>query len=104
IGELRTGLVRMTIDLSHPDHFTRRHIGPDDNDVAAMLAVVRASSLDQLIDETVPRKIRMERALALGGGEREFDLLEHARTLAAKNQIFTSFIGCGYSDCITPPV
>jgi glycine dehydrogenase len=94
----------MSIDLSHPDHFVHRHIGPDEHSVEAMLKTVKASSLDQLIDQTVPRKIRMERALAIGQGISEFDLLEKARQIASMNKIFKCFIGCGYSDCITPPV
>jgi glycine cleavage system P protein (glycine dehydrogenase) len=97
----------MAADLSHPDTFSKRHIGPDAGDVEAMLKTVRAPSLDRLIEETVPRSIRLERPLEIAApsnGESEFDLLEHARAIAAKNQIFKSFIGCGYSDCITPPV
>jgi len=90
--------------LQPGDTFVHRHIGPDEADVAEMLRVVRAASLDELIDQTVPSSIRLRRPLALPAAKTEHELLEAAHEIAAKNEIWRSFIGMGYSDCVTPPV
>jgi glycine dehydrogenase len=90
--------------LAPSDVFAPRHIGPSDAEVADMLAALGLGSLDQLIDETVPETIRRREALALPAAECEHDLLVRLRAMAAGNQVFRSFIGMGYHDCITPPV
>jgi glycine dehydrogenase len=94
----------MPVQLKHPDRFVDRHIGPNAEEIALMLREVKAASLDVLIDETIPESIRLRRPLDLPQGKTEHALLELARDLGAKNQMFRSFIGMGYSDCITPPV
>ena len=86
------------------DAFVRRHIGPTAADVAAMLAAVGADSLDDLMAESLPPAIRMQGPLALGEGISEYELMGRLRELAGQNRIHRSFIGMGYSDCITPPV
>ena len=86
------------------DTFVRRHIGPTAADVAAMLAAVGADSLDDLMAESLPAAIRMQGPLALGEGISEYELMGRLRELASQNRIHRSFIGMGYSDCITPPV
>ena len=86
------------------DEFVRRHIGPTAADLAAMLAAVGADSLDSLMDETLPAAIRAQHPLALGEGISEYELLGRLRALAGQNRLVRSFIGLGYSDCITPPV
>ena len=86
------------------DVFVRRHIGPTAADVAAMLAAVGADSLDDLMAEALPAAIRMQDPLALGEGISEYELMGQLRELASQNRIHRSFIGMGYSDCITPPV
>src|SRR5262245_35080762 len=90
--------------LAHPDRFVNRHIGPNEQDTARMLRELGCESLDTLIKETVPATIRLGRALDLPPAKSEADLLELARTIGAKNHVLRSFIGMGYSDCITPPV
>jgi glycine dehydrogenase len=94
----------MPVSLEHPDRFPSRHIGPDEHDVAEMLRVVGAKTLDELIDQTIPASIRLRRELNLPAALSEHELLELARGLAEKNEVWRSFIGMGYSDCITPPV
>ncbi|NUQ74343.1 MAG: aminomethyl-transferring glycine dehydrogenase [Polyangiaceae bacterium] len=94
----------MALDLKHPDVFVRRHIGPSPADVERMLRELGVSSLDALMAETVPESIRLGRALDIGPGKSESDLLALARALGQKNQVFRSYIGMGYSGCITPPV
>ena len=84
--------------------FPDRHIGPRPADIAKMLAEIGADSLDALIAETVPKGIRTDRALALGSALSETASLAELSKLAARNQVFTSMIGLGYYDTITPPV
>jgi glycine dehydrogenase len=86
------------------ESFVPRHVGPDENDVAEMIKTLGFSSLDALIDATVPQKIRFREGLSLPKGMTELEVLTYVRALAAKNQVFRSFIGMGYSDCVTPPV
>ncbi len=93
----------MAIRLDHTDRFAGRHIGPSDTEVAQMLAEVGVDSLDALIDRTIPDDIRVEKPLDLPGPVTEFELLEYAERVAAKNDVFRSYIGMGYHDTITPP-
>jgi glycine dehydrogenase len=86
------------------ESFVPRHVGPDEKDVAEMVKTLGFSSLDALIDATVPQKIRLTEGLSLPKGMTELEVLTYFRALAAKNQVFRSFIGMGYSDCVTPPV
>jgi glycine dehydrogenase len=88
----------------HPDRFVHRHIGPDASDVAKMIEVLGLPSLDALIDRTVPGSIRLQRPLDLPPGRSEHGLLQELAAIAAKNQVFRSYIGMGYSDCVTPAV
>ena len=69
-----------------------------------MLRTLGFQSLDALIDATIPAKIRFRGRLDLPKGMTEAEVLAHFRAIAAKNQVFRSFIGMGYSDCVTPPV
>jgi glycine dehydrogenase len=84
--------------------FVSRHIGPSPADVAAMLRVVGAQSLDQLMGETVPAAIRQASPLNTGTGLSEVEALAELRRIAAKNTVFTSLIGQGYSGTHTPAV
>jgi glycine dehydrogenase len=84
--------------------FQSRHIGPDQAERDAMLTVVGAASIDALIDEAVPARIRLKKLLDLPAGQSEHRFLSDLRVLSAKNQVFRSFIGQGYYDCITPSV
>jgi glycine dehydrogenase len=86
------------------DSFQSRHIGPDTLERDEMLKVVGAFSLDALMDEVIPASIRLAAPLDLPVGQTESEYLRNLRQLAAQNQIFRSFIGLGYYDCITPSV
>ncbi|MBL8861795.1 MAG: aminomethyl-transferring glycine dehydrogenase [Planctomycetes bacterium] len=86
------------------DRFVDRHIGPREEDVRAMLAVVGHGSLGELVDAAVPRAIRMRAPLALPPALSERDALAEIRRIAGLNQVFRSYIGQGYHDCVTPPV
>jgi glycine dehydrogenase len=85
------------------ESFALRHIGPAASDIATMLEVVEADSLDGLIEETVPGVIRDE-ALELPAALSETEVVERLRQLAGKNTVVPSLIGLGYYDTIVPPV
>ncbi len=87
-----------------PATFRSRHIGPDDTDTAAMLKVMGAASLDALIDEAIPPRIRLPKPLALPDGQSEQQFLRRLRGIAARNRSVRSYIGLGYYDCVTPSV
>lgn len=86
------------------DTFVHRHIGPDDAEIDTMLGTLGLSSLEELTAKTVPAAIRLNRPLNIGPERGESDLLEELRKVANENKVFTSCIGMGYSDTITPPV
>ena len=87
-----------------PLPFCCRHIGPTAAEVAAMLEAVDAKSLDELIDQTLPRDIRQSEPLVLGPALLESEALEKAREVALRNVAMTSLIGQGYYGTIMPPV
>src|SRR5437762_2905335 len=87
-----------------PNSFARRHIGPSEDEVSAMLREVGFESLNTLVEAAVPKNIRLDRELSLPEPKSEMEALAELRAISRKNKIARSFIGCGYSDCITPPV
>jgi glycine dehydrogenase len=87
-----------------PTGFVRRHVGPDDNQIARMLEALGVPSLDALIDATVPETIRRRAPLDLPAPLDEHAALAEIRALAARNTIQPSYLGMGYSNCHTPPV
>ena len=96
----------MTIDSTpafEPD-FVSRHIGPDHDDVAAMLKVVGQSSLEAMLDTAMPGVIRNERALRLDAAPTEEAVIEELRALASRNTVLTQMIGLGYYGTVTPAV
>src|SRR4051812_25280981 len=92
------------MSIRHPDRFVNRHIGPDDSSVNEMLKSLGLSSLEQLVERTVPQQIRTKNALKLPAARGETELLGELREIAGKNKLYRSYIGMGYHDCITPPV
>ena len=90
--------------LAPSDTFARRHISPQEPEIAEMLAALGYQSLDELAAATVPQGIRLKKKLELGEPLGEHDLIQELKNLAADNQVFRSFIGQGYYDTITPPV
>ena len=91
-------------NLATLDGFARRHIGPTPSEIQQMLDVLGIDSLDDLIEKTVPAAIRIEQPLELLAAKSEHAALAELKEIAAKNQVFRSYIGAGYHDCITPPV
>ena len=92
------------IDLEGRDEFVRRHIGPNDAEILAMLEVVGAASLDDLIAQATPRAIRIERPLDLPPARSETEALAALRRMAGQNRVLTSMIGMGYYGTVTPGV
>ena len=87
-----------------PRSFADRHIGPRDTDLPAMLAAVGVETIDQLIDEAVPKSIRTDAPLALPAPRTEVATLAELRQIAAENVVRTSMIGLGYHGTVTPAV
>ena len=90
--------------LSFVDGFIDRHIGPSDAEIQTMLAELGFDSLQEMASATVPPSIRIDRPLDIpeARGERKF--LGALKTIAAKNKVYRSCIGMGYTDVVTPPV
>ncbi|WP_319499054.1 aminomethyl-transferring glycine dehydrogenase [uncultured Cohaesibacter sp.] len=91
-------------DYEAYDFANRRHIGPSPSEMAEMLKVIGFTTLDELIDATVPTSIRQKEPLRFGGALTEGDTLHHMRQVASKNKLLTSLIGQGYYGTTTPPV
>ena len=85
-------------------NFSKRHNGPRETEIQKMLDKTGVTSIDQLIDETIPKSIRLNKPLNLPDGLNEFEYLNHIREIAKKNKIYKSFIGLGYYNTITPGV
>ncbi len=86
------------------DKFCNRHIGPRERDAQRMLERIGVSSLDELIDQTVPHNIRLQKPLHLGPGLTERQYYRKILNLASKNKVFNTYIGMGYYDTVTPAV
>ncbi|HRZ43032.1 MAG TPA: aminomethyl-transferring glycine dehydrogenase [Bacteroidales bacterium] len=86
------------------DNFTERHNGPRTAEEHKMLEIIGAGSLQQLMDETIPASIRLEKPLDIPAGISEYELIHHLRELGSRNQLWKTFIGMGYYNTITPGV
>jgi len=83
--------------------FANRHIGITSKDIPAMLQAIGVSSVDELIAQTIPADIRLEKRLNLPDPMTEHEFAEHIAELASKNKVFTSYIGMGWYDTVCPP-
>jgi glycine dehydrogenase len=86
------------------DAFQSRHIGPDDDDRDGMLHAIGVHTIDDLVDQTIPRDIRLTTPLNLPPADTEAGYLRRLRSVASKNRLTRSYIGMGYYDCVTPAV
>ena len=94
----------MNLNTDYQELFEKRHIAPDDAATAEMLKVLGVNTLDELIGQTVPAKIRLKQALQLPAAKSEFDYLKSLKQTASKNKVYKSYIGQGYYDVIVPGV
>ena len=90
--------------LQDPNVFLRRHLGPDAREQQAMLETLGVTSRTELIEQTVPPAIRLNRALELPAALDEDAALAKLKGYAEQNQVWTSLIGMGYHGTLTPTV
>ena len=86
------------------DLFESRHIGPSSKEINKMLKSLKVNNLETLINETIPKSIQLKKPLNLPDGISENSFLKHIKEVGEKNKIFQTYIGLGYSPCITPAV
>ena len=86
------------------DLLAERHIGIQSADLPVMLEKIGVKSVDELIDKTIPSNIRLKEPLALDKPMTEREFTEHIAQLASENKLYTSYIGQGWYDTITPAV
>jgi glycine dehydrogenase len=86
------------------DNFLFRHLGPRENDMDEMLKQIGVSSLDELINRTVPQSIRLKKPLDLPDGISEYEYFVNLKKLASKNKVYKSYIGMGFYNTIFPAV
>ncbi|MDR0982012.1 MAG: aminomethyl-transferring glycine dehydrogenase [Culturomica sp.] len=86
------------------DNFLWRHLGPRPEDIDEMLETVGVKSMDELISQTVPDSIRLNKALELPTPLTEWECLAKIKSIAAKNKVYRTFIGQGYYDTVSPAV
>ncbi|MEL7003083.1 MAG: glycine dehydrogenase (aminomethyl-transferring), partial [Bacteroidota bacterium] len=94
----------MKLDINNTERFDSRHNGPDDQQIQEMLDMIKAGSLKELIDQTIPEFIQLkdEMDLPLAKGEHQF--LMDFKQLASKNKVFKNYIGTGYYNTYVPNV
>lgn len=86
------------------DLFANRHIGISKQDEEQMLRKIGVESLDELIEKTIPANIRLKEPLALPEAMTEYEFGQHIAGLAAQNKLYTTYIGMGWYNTITPAV
>ncbi|NLP56798.1 aminomethyl-transferring glycine dehydrogenase [Lutibacter sp. B1] len=84
--------------------FVLRHIGPRENDINEMIETIGVSSIDELIDKTIPSNIRLKKDLNLPEPLSEFEFSSYINELSSKNKLFKTYIGLGYHPTILPGV
>jgi len=87
-----------------PYDFVRRHIGPNERQTEEMLKVLGLQSLNELVDKTVPSDIQFRGKMNIPEALPEHLALKEAESIAKQNEIWRSFIGLGYNDCLIPTV
>ena len=94
----------MNLNLNTISKFESRHIGPSQDQIDKMLKVIGVPDLDNLIDETLPEAIKLNRSLNLPEPLTESEFIASFRKVAQKNKVFKSFIGMGYYNTYTPAI
>ena len=84
--------------------FINRHIGPSSEDQKKILEYIGSNSLDQLIEDTVPKNILLKENLKIDNSLSESEALKKLKLISQKNETFRNFIGMGYYNCFTPHV
>ncbi|KAA8592591.1 hypothetical protein FQN60_018046 [Etheostoma spectabile] len=89
--------------LPRHDDFAERHIGPGEREKREMLDALGLKSIDQLIENTVPSSIRIQRSMKMDDPICESEILDTLQKIASKNKVWRSYIGMGYYSCLVPP-
>src|SRR6476620_9699510 len=101
---LKGDLTTMSLFEAQSKEFQLRHIGPNESQTREMLKTIGVSSLEELVNRTVPPAIRMKDDLKLPPAMNEAEYLNHIKEVSLKNKIYKNYIGQGYYDTITPSV
>src|SRR4051812_21764634 len=94
----------MTMNLSHDERFSDRHIGPSQHEIDQMLEFLGVSTIEEFIDQVVPESIRTKQGANFATPPTEERALSLVRDIACKNKVYRSLIGLGYYDTLTPTV
>ena len=94
----------MNLFEKQSNEFADRHIGPNEHETAEMLQQIGVSSLEELINKTIPQAIQIKQDLDITPAISEFEYLNELKKVAAKNKVYKSYIGQGYYDTIVPSV
>ena len=86
------------------ENFTRRHIGPNTSELEVILKTIGVESIEELLNQTIPGKIRLQKDLNIPEGISEMEFLKEIKKLASLNKNFKTYIGLGYHDTFTPSV
>ncbi len=83
--------------------YQERHIGPNAEETKEMLAAIGVGSMDELIQRTIPKGIRLAKGLDVGEPLTEQQHLDNMKRIGAKNELFRSYIGLGFNGTLVPP-
>jgi len=86
------------------ENFSRRHIGPNPNELNVILKTIGVESIEELLNQTIPDKIRLKKDLNIPEGMSEMEFLKEIKKLSSLNKNFKTYIGLGYHDTFTPSV
>lgn len=90
--------------MNTQNEFESRHIGPNENDIKAMLKEIGFSNLDDLARQVVPKTILNTNTMSVGGGVSEAELLQNLKNIMSENKLYKNMIGQGYYGTLTPTV
>jgi len=86
------------------DSFSSRHIGPSEKEIIKMLDYMNLESIEKLLEETIPKSIRLNKPIEIPDGISEYEFAREIRKLSEENKLFHCYIGLGYNPTILPAV
>ncbi len=88
----------------YKENFSRRHIGPSTSELNDMLKIIGVKSIEDLLSQTIPEKIRLKSDLDIPDAISEMEFLKEIKKFSKLNRNFKTYIGLGYHDTFTPSV
>ena len=88
----------------YKENFSRRHIGPSSSELSDMLKIIGVKSIEDLLSQTIPEKIRLKSDLDIPDAISEMEFLKEIKKFSTLNKNFKTYIGLGYHDTFTPSV